>query len=123
MKAARAGREPLATFVACLLRSQVFVLLRGEPSTDPAAPWQPLLLPSSTGVPSVRIFSSPERSSEVQRQHPDYRTGLLVDFTWVLRGMPPDLGLVLNPGSSLSLEQPPEGVTRLKQDFLGGAPS
>lgn len=123
VQAARAGLEPLEVFLSCLLRSQVFVLMKGDPSTDPAAPRQPLVLPSSKGVSSVCIFTSPERSTEVQRRHPEYRAGLLVDFSWVLRGMPPDLGLVLNPGTSLSLEQPAEGVARLKEDFLPGAPA
>jgi hypothetical protein len=42
---------------------------------------------------------------------------MLVEFRWVLGVIPPDLGIVLNPGSSLSLEQPPEGVARLKADL------
>jgi hypothetical protein len=114
------GSGPPEAFVSSLLASKVFVLVEGDPPPKPdAAGMRPLVLNSSRGVPSVCLFTSPERSLEVQRENPAYRTGLLVDFRWVLQVMPAGLGFVLNPGSSLSLEQPPEGVARLKSDFAG----
>jgi type III secretion system (T3SS) SseB-like protein len=112
------GSGSFEEFVSCLLRSQVFVLIEGEPTPIPEiAGTRSLVLPSSRGIPSVCLFTSSERSYDVQRANPTYRTGLLVDFRWILPLIPADLGLVLNPGSSLSLEQLPEGVAKLKADL------
>ena len=112
------GSAPPGAFVSSLVRSKVFLLIEGEPPAKlDTAGMRPLLLPSSLGIPSVCLFTSSERSFEVQREHPTYRTGLHVEFRWVLQVMPEGLGFVLNPGSSLSLEQPPEGVAKLKADL------
>ena len=120
MRAFIDGSGPPEVFISSLLASKVFVLVEGDPPAKPdVTGMRPLVLTSSHGVPSVCLFTSPERSLDVQRENPAYRTGLLVDFRWVLQVMPAELGFVLNPGSSLSLEQPPEGVTRLKSDFAG----
>ena len=112
------GSGSFEAFLSSLLKSKVFLLLKGDPPANPdGADKRPLVLPSSAGIPSVCVFTSPERSLEVQRANPTHRTGILVEFRWVLQVIPPDLGIVLNPGSSLSLEQPPEGVVRLKADL------
>jgi hypothetical protein len=111
------GSGSFEAFLSCLLGSKVFLLIEGDPPANPdTADKQPLVLPSSAGIPSVCVFTSPERSLEIQRANPTHRTGMLVEFRWVLQVIPADLGIVLNPGSSLSLEQPPEGVARLKAD-------
>jgi hypothetical protein len=112
------GSGSFEAFLNCLLRSKVFLLLQGDPPAHPdSADEQPLVLPSSAGIPSICVFTSPERSLAIQRANPTHRTGMLVEFRWVLQVIPADLGIVLNPGSSLSLEQPPEGVARLKADL------
>jgi hypothetical protein len=112
------GSGSFEAFLSCLLGSRVFILIQGDPPANPdTTGMKPLVLPSSAGRPSACLFTSPERSLLVQRAHPAYRTGLLVEFRWVLQILPADLGIVLNPGSNLSLEQPPEGVARLKADL------
>jgi hypothetical protein len=116
------GSGSFEAFLSSLLKSKVFLLLKGDPPANPdGADKRPLVLPSSSGIPSVCVFTSPERSLAIQRANPRHRTGMLVDFRWVLQVIPPDLGTVLNPGSSLSLEQPPEGVARLKADLASDA--
>jgi hypothetical protein len=116
------GSGSYEAFLSSLLGSKVFLLLKGDPPANPdTADKRPLVLPSSAGIPSVCVFTSPERSLEVQRANPTHRTGMLVEFRWVLQVIPADLGIVLNPGSSLSLEQPPEGVARLKADLASNS--
>lgn len=116
------GSGSLEAFVSCLLRAQVFILIEGEPPALPdSAGMKPLVLPTSRGIPSLCLFSSSERSLDLQRANPGHRTGLLVEFRWVLQVIPPDMGIVLNPGSSLSLEQPPDGVARLKADLASNS--
>lgn len=112
------GSGSFEAFLSFLLGSQVFILIQGDPPASPeTAGMKPLVLTSSAGIPSACLFTSPERSLPLQRRHPAYRTGLLVEFRWVLQVLPAGLGIVLNPGSRLSLEQPPEGVARLKADL------
>jgi hypothetical protein len=116
------GSGSFETFLSSLLGSKVFLLLEGESPANPdSAEKRPLVLPSSAGIPSVCVFTSPDRSLEIQRVNPTHRTGILVEFRWVLQVIPPDLGIVLNPGSRLSLEQPPEGVARLKADLASNS--
>jgi type III secretion system (T3SS) SseB-like protein len=112
-----AGRTPFEPVLQSLISSQVFVLLKGEAQSEPPKQFAPLILLSSTGAPSVCLFTSSDRSLAIQRQHPEYAMGLQVAFTWIVQATPPGLGLVLNPGWSVSIEQPPEGLALFKRDL------
>jgi hypothetical protein len=119
-----AGEEPIPQLVAELLRSQVFVLFHGEPTpAGPPSPLRPLVVESSQGHLAVAVFTHPDRVTRLAKLHPEFRTGLQVAFTWVVQSAPEGLGLVLNPGSSLCIEQAPCGVVELRRAVASGAPS
>lgn len=114
---AQRGQLPVVSFMDKLLASQVFVLLDKEPG--PSGKWDnsasPMVLTNQEGKPVMAMFTAPERSTEWPKREPRFTHGLLTDFAWLLRGLAPGVGLVINPGLSAGLEMPASGVAQLKQ--------
>jgi len=120
---AQAGRLPVPELMRAFLTSQVFVLLDKDPG--PSGKWDnsssPMVLSNSTGSPLLAIFTSPERSSTWPTQLPQFAFGLLTNFSWLLKGIAPNVGIVVNPGSSVGMEIPPAGVQQLLAESQGSA--
>lgn len=110
----------IEAFVGELVRSQVFLLSQGDPAESPPAQLRPLVQAGSEGHPCLCVFTHPDRALPIQADHPDYRLGLLVAFTWILETAPKGLGLLINPGWDLTTEQPPHGLDQLRQDYASG---
>ena len=114
---ARQGELPVVSFMDKLLASQVFVLLDKAPAAD--GKWDngisPMVLRNQDGNPVMAMFTAPERSTEWPKREPRFQHGLLTDFAWLLRGLQPGVGLVINPGLAAGLEMPASGVAQLKQ--------
>lgn len=104
-------------FVAELRRSQVAILLEGESVPGPGQPFRPLLAVSSEGHPSLCIFTHPDRAVPMQRRNPAYQTLLQVTFPWIVQVAPPGIGLVVNPGWDVTIEQPPDGFAQMRRDL------
>ena len=115
---AQGGRLSVAHLMATLLLSQVFVLLDQDPG--PSNAWNdsasPLVLTGSGGSPMLAIFTSPVRSSDWSMRFPQFAFGLRTDFKWLLKGVAPGVGIVINPGSSIGMEMPPSGVSQLRTE-------
>jgi hypothetical protein len=115
---AQNGRLAVADFVAALVDSQVFVLLDSEvPDSGEMTGVQPLQLADEQGNNVLAAFTSPERSSPMAARFPEFKFGLLVAFRWLLQAGPSDVGLVINPGSTVGLELPASGLAHIKRDF------
>ncbi len=114
--AARKGQLPVLGFMDKLLRSQVAVLVDKDPGSG--GQWDnsvaPMVLTNQTGDPVLAVFTAMKRSAQWPDKDPRFRHALLTDFAWLLRGMAPDLGLVINPGLETGLEMPASGVAQLK---------
>jgi hypothetical protein len=115
---AQAGRLPVSELMHAFLSSQVFVLLDKEPSSN--GTWDdsvsPMVLNNATGSPLLAVFTSPERSSPWPIQLPQFAFGLLTNFQWLLRGIAPNIGIVVNPGLSVGMEIPSTGVQQLRAE-------
>lgn len=112
---AQTGRLSVGEFLNTLLSSQVFVLLDKEVAPngwDNSA--SPMVLSNHSGIPVLATFTSPERSDGWPAQLPQFSFGLLTDFRWLLRGVAPGVGVVVNPGLSVGLELAPERVAELR---------
>ena len=117
---AQLGAAPAADFFSVLLDSQVFVLL--DKDIGPDGQWDPsinlCLLTNAAGAPVLAAFSAPERSAPWYPHLPQFQFGLLVSFVWLMQGLGPDAGVVLNPGHGVGVELAPEAIARLRQQAL-----
>lgn len=119
--AAQNGQLPFDGFAERLLASKVFVLLdRGlAPGGELDVDALPMVLTSQAGNRVLAIFTAAERSSDWPMRYPRFSYGLLVEFSWLLRGVAPGVGIVLNPGSQAGFEMPASGVQQLKEHAHG----
>lgn len=115
LEAARQGRCSAPELFEELLASQIIVLL-DKPIYDDGrwdATARPLTLSSPNGFAVMAIFTTHEKAAPWVQQAPAHVHALFVDFAWIVRGLAPQVGLVINPGDALGLELQPETAQRL----------
>jgi hypothetical protein len=104
-----------------LVKSQVSMLFLGEPESSMSGKMaEPLVLDSARGFPGICIFTSRDRANEMFKLHPDYKTGIDIEFTWVLDNCAPGAGIIINPGTNLSIELPPDKVPVFREEVHNG---
>ncbi|MER6348602.1 enhanced serine sensitivity protein SseB [Streptomyces sp. NPDC001595] len=103
-----AGPAAGGRIVEVLSRSFVWVPLPGGGGPDSAA----LDLPAVEidGQAYVPVFSSEEQLRQIAGAHMSYTIAPAVEFA---RGLPPQAGLVLNPGGVVGIPLPPPAVAEL----------
>ena len=74
----------------------------------------PMVLFNGAGMPVLAMFTSPERSGPWPKRQPQFEFGILADFRWLLKGITPEVGVVINPGLTVGLELSPDRVQELK---------
>ncbi len=118
---AQQGSGSSAGFFDALLDAPIFVLIDKE--LGPDGRWDPsinlCILTNADGAPMVAAFTAPERSAPWHERFPEFPFGLQVSFTWLLQGLGPDTGIVVNPGWPVGVELAAEAIARLKQDVAG----
>jgi hypothetical protein len=62
----------------------------------------------------LALFTSVERTTPMAQNSNQHKYALLVDFKWVLRGVAPGVGVVINPGWPVGVEIEPGRVAELK---------
>jgi hypothetical protein len=114
--AAQLGELPVPAFMQTLLMSKVFVLIDKE--IGPSGVWDnsasPMVLSNAQGTPILAMFTAPERSGDWPERQPRFAFGLFTDFAWLLKGVAPNVGVVINPGLSVGLEIQPPTVAQLR---------
>ncbi|MEK9804202.1 MAG: SseB family protein [Curvibacter sp.] len=115
LQAAQQGQCSAPELFEELLASQIIVLLdkpiAEEGRWDPTA--RPLTLNSPNGFAVMAIFTTHEKAAPWVPQAPTHVHALFVDFAWIVRGLAPHVGLVINPGDALGLELQPETAQKL----------
>ena len=102
---AHAGRLGPEAFIARLMASEVFMPVQEGPSgqlgiqTGDKA--QPLVLEAGDGQRAMVLFTSPERAKAFLEDFPDYRGGLVAEFTWILERTGVGYAILLNPGTEV----------------------
>ena len=112
---AQEGRLLVESFLNTLHSSQVYILIDkdlGPNGWDNSA--SPMVLNNSSGKPVLAMFTSPTHSEGWPQRYPQFTFGLLTDFRWLLKGVAPSVGVVINPGTTFGLELSPERVAELK---------
>ena len=101
-------------FFARLLGSQVALLLDKE---VPEFGWDnsisPLVLLSPRGGNVLAVFTGLDRATPMAQKSNSHKYALLVDFRWVLKGIGPGVGVVVNPGWPVGVEIDPARVAEL----------
>jgi hypothetical protein len=122
---AQLGSGPASDFFDELLGSQVFVLL--DKDLGPDGQWDPSInlcvLTNAAGKPVLAAFTAAERSAQWYQHLPQFQYGLLVSFVWLMQGLGPDVGVVINPGHAVGVELAPEAIARFKQQARGESPA
>lgn len=114
---ALAGEAPQSDFLGTLVNSQVHVLMDKALGDD--GRWDPstrlCVLANDADVPLVAVFTAPERAALVRAQAPEFAHGLAVGTPWLMNGLEPDVGLVVNPGfEGATVELTPRMIGQMK---------
>lgn len=117
---AQTGNLKIPEFFEKLVDSQVFMLL--DKDVDDSGVWDnsasPMVLTNKTGTPVLALFTAPQRADEWPTREPRFSYGLLTDFTWLLRGVQPGQGIVLNPGHPVGCELTPDRVAEMAANVM-----
>jgi hypothetical protein len=111
------GTMDVEDFVARLLHEQVFMPVKDEKHAiagfQRTTHAEPLIIEDEGGNQVMVIFTSPERAKPFLEYFPDYKGGLLTEFSWVLRKIGGGFPLALNPGWEIGLDFDAEMVASL----------
>ena len=98
-----------------MLQSSVVVLLNREITTEQ---WPEdasmLVLQNPVGEPVLAVFTSLERVAPWLAGESSHQYAMHADFAWLLRNLTPEMGVAVNPGSTVGFEIPPFGVEHLR---------
>ena len=118
LHAAQLGETPSEDFMKQLLASHVFMPVKDDGAISGiqrSTHAQPLVVQDEGGVSTLVLFTSPERAKPFLEHYPEFKGGLLTEFTWVLEKMDAGFGIMINPGDELGLDMEPELVQQLAE--------
>jgi hypothetical protein len=116
LHAAQVGETPSEVFMKQLLASQIFMPVKDDPALggiQRSTRAQPLVVQDDGGDSALVLFTSPERAKPFLEHYPEFKGGLLTEFTWVLEKMDAGFGIMINPGDDLGIDIEPELVQQL----------
>jgi type III secretion system (T3SS) SseB-like protein len=117
LMAVHAGTLDVEAFVARLINEQVFMPVKDEKQAiagfQRTTQAQPLLIEDADGNQVMAVFTSPERAKRFLEYFPNYKGGLLTEFSWVLKKIGGGFPLALNPGWEIGLDFDAEMVASL----------
>lgn len=112
------GTASAEDFVKRLLAGdQVFMPIKDEKHAiagfQTSTKAQPLVIEDDEGTEILVLFTSPERAKPIAEMFPDFKGGLLAEFTWVLRRIGGGFPISLNPGWDVGMDFDAETVAQL----------
>ena len=115
--AVHAGELAADAFVTRLLDEQVFMPVHDEKNTikgfQRSTQAQPLIVADEDGTRVLLLFTSPERAKPFLEDFPEFRGGLLTEFSWVLRRLGGGFPISLNPGWDIGMDFDTDTVAQL----------
>lgn len=112
-----AGTLEVEDFVARLMNEQVFMPVKDEKHAiagfQRSTQAEPLILEDEDGTKVVVVFTSPERAKPFLESYPNYKGGLLTEFSWLLKKIGGGFPISLNPGWEIGLDFDAEMVASL----------
>ena len=115
-------------FVARLLAGdQVFMPVKDEKHAiagfQTSTKAQPLVVEDDEGTQILVLFTSPERAKPFAVMFPDFKGGILTEFSWVLRRIGGGFPISLNPGWDVGMDFDAETVAQLIASLPEDTPS
>jgi len=112
-----AGTLEVEDFVARLMNEQVFMPVKDEKHAiagfQLSTQAEPLILEDEDGTKVVVVFTSPERAKPFLEYYPNFKGGLLTEFSWLLKKIGGGFPISLNPGWEIGLDFDAEMVASL----------
>ncbi len=112
-----AGTLEVEDFVARQMNEQVFMPVKDEKHAiagfQRSTQAEPLILEDEDGTKVVVVFTSPERAKPFLESYPNYKGGLLTEFSWLLKKIGGGFPISLNPGWEIGLDFDAEMVASL----------
>ena len=118
LHAVQLGETPSEVFMKQLLASQVFMPVKGDgvsSGIQRSTHAQPLVVQDDAGASALVLFTSPERAKPFLEHYPEFKGGLLTEFTWILEKMDTGFGIMINPSDELGIDMEPELVQQLAE--------
>ncbi len=117
LAAVHAGELAADAFITRLLDEQVFMPVQDEKNTikgfQRSSRAQPLIVADENGTRVLLLFTSPERAKPFLEDFPEFRGGLLTEFSWVLRRLGGGFPISLNPGWDIGMDFDTDTVAQL----------
>lgn len=115
--AVHAGTLAPETFAAQLAEQQLFMPVRDEKTPiqgfQRSTQAEPLIVEDENGERVLVVFSSPERAKPFVEHFPDFRGGILTEFSWLLRRLGGGVPIALNPGWDVGMDFDAEMIGQL----------
>ena len=108
----QSGTLDFRTMMWTFAASHLFVASATEPAEDLGGV-HPLVV-QREGIDLLALFTSPGRAEVFAEGHP--YLSVRIGFE-LLRWMPPGVGLVVNPGSTVGFEMQADGIARLRDEI------
>lgn len=105
------------TFVTQLLDQQLFMPVRDEKNPiqgfQRSTQAEPLVIEDEDGERILVLFTSPERAKPLVEHYPDFKGGLLTEFSWLLRRIGGGFPIAINPGWDVGMDFDADMVAQL----------
>lgn len=105
------------TFVSQLLDQQLFMPVRDEKNQiqgfQRSTQAEPLVIEDEDGARVLVLFTSPERAKPLVEHYPDFKGGLLTEFSWLLRRIGGGFPIAINPGWEIGMDFDADMVAQL----------
>ncbi len=103
-----AGELNPEDFVRELLGQQIFMPVRDEKNAiqgfQRSTQAEPLIIEDEEGARVLVVFTSPDRAKPFVEHFPDFKGGLLVEFSWLLRRIGGGVPIALNAGWDIGMD-------------------
>lgn len=117
LAAVHAGTLDAEAFVLQLPDQQVFMPVRDEKNPiqgfQRSTQAEPLIIEDEDGERVLVIFTSPERAKPFVEHFPDFRGGILTEFSWLLRRIGGGVPIALNPGWDIGMDFDADMIAQL----------
>jgi hypothetical protein len=111
-----AGTERMELFVRTLLASKLFVPSLMDPETlAEGTAFKPVIVATPDG-PMLVAYTAPTRAPH-EGAAGSAESAIYVDAPWLLRTIPPGIGMVINPGWDVAISMPAAGLAEFKKDY------
>lgn len=115
--ALRAGQAEIQDVAALLVQGRIFVPSPQDVDAKPdQAGFKPVVVELPQGL-FVPAYTSMARAEAMKEQNLGAASGIETEAAWILKNLPPELGLYINPGWKSALMLPAATVAQIREYF------